>query len=73
MYIIIDQGDYKEICDNTSHKQPNLEFKTRPKQLKDSLPLAFALPIVAHGDTASFPWEIERRKNIELSSFQTLS
>ncbi len=25
-------------------KQPNLKLKTRPKQLLDSLPLAFALP-----------------------------
>jgi hypothetical protein len=56
VYIILHQGHYKEICDNTSHKQPTLEFKAQPKQLLGSLSLAFVLPVVAHGDTASFPW-----------------
>ncbi len=29
---------------HSEQKQPNLELKTRPKQLLDCLPLAFALP-----------------------------
>ena len=29
-------------------KQPNLELKTRPKQLLGSLPLVIALPVLTH-------------------------
>jgi hypothetical protein len=56
MSTIFDQHNDKYSYNNTSHKQPTLEFKAQPKQLFGSLSLAFVLPVVAHGDTASFPW-----------------